>query len=68
MQSLADRLGLNGNGFVVLTCPKCGAHTAGKPPVVCWVCRPRAYVTSAARHADGLPPIPIKDPHAPPHR
>jgi hypothetical protein len=52
MQSLADRLGLTGNGFVVLTCPKCGAHTAGKPPVVCWVCEPR---------------IP-KDPHAPSHR
>ena len=37
--SLAERLGLTSNGLVVLTCPTCGAHTAGVPPVRCWACR-----------------------------
>ena len=38
--SLAEKFGLS-FGLAFHTCPKCGAHTAGKPPVSCWACEPK---------------------------
>ena len=37
-QTLAERLGGIGNGLEIFTCKECGSHTAGKPPVKCWMC------------------------------
>lgn len=42
-ESLAGRLGIPGNGLVLHTCPACGSHTAGRPPVTCWACANEPY-------------------------
>ena len=36
--SLRERLGLESEGLALFTCPTCGCHTAGVPPVACWAC------------------------------
>lgn len=37
-KSLRERLGLAAQGIELRTCPTCGCHTAGPPPVACWAC------------------------------
>ena len=43
MRTLAERLGVEGTGLAIYTCPRCGSHTACKATELrCWACEPKA--------------------------